>query len=53
MLLLQVMRGGRREKVSIYDIVVGDIVPLKIGDQVHIFTLSTQLLNPVSPETNT
>ncbi|KMS97215.1 hypothetical protein BVRB_7g177670 [Beta vulgaris subsp. vulgaris] len=31
---LEVMRGGRREKVSIYDIVVGDIVPLKIGDQV-------------------
>ncbi|XP_052181723.1 calcium-transporting ATPase 9, plasma membrane-type [Diospyros lotus] len=31
---LEVVRGGRREKVSIYDIVVGDVVPLKIGDQV-------------------
>ncbi|KAL2932906.1 Calcium-transporting ATPase 9 plasma membrane-type [Bienertia sinuspersici] len=31
---LEVIRGGRREKISIYDIVVGDIVPLKIGDQV-------------------
>ncbi|KAL0319527.1 UNVERIFIED_CONTAM: Calcium-transporting ATPase 9, plasma membrane-type [Sesamum angustifolium] len=33
-ILLQVIRGGRRDKVSIYDIVVGDVVPLKIGDQV-------------------
>ncbi|KAM7471943.1 hypothetical protein LguiA_010126 [Lonicera macranthoides] len=31
---LEVIRGGRREKVSIYDIVVGDVVPLNIGDQV-------------------
>ncbi|KAA8541543.1 hypothetical protein F0562_022695 [Nyssa sinensis] len=31
---LEVVRDGRREKVSIYDIVVGDVVPLKIGDQV-------------------
>ncbi|KAL0354392.1 UNVERIFIED_CONTAM: Calcium-transporting ATPase 9, plasma membrane-type [Sesamum radiatum] len=31
---LEVIRGGRRDKVSIYDIVVGDVVPLKIGDQV-------------------
>ncbi|KAH9624541.1 hypothetical protein KSS87_017751 [Heliosperma pusillum] len=31
---LEVIRGGRREKISIYDIVVGDVVPLKIGDQV-------------------
>ncbi|KAL9254289.1 Calcium-transporting ATPase 9, plasma membrane-type-like protein [Drosera capensis] len=31
---LEVIRGGRREKLSIYDIVVGDVVPLKIGDQV-------------------
>ncbi|GAB4841884.1 Calcium-transporting ATPase 9, plasma membrane-type [Ancistrocladus abbreviatus] len=31
---LEVIRGSRREKVSIYDIVVGDVVPLKIGDQV-------------------
>ncbi|CDP12667.1 unnamed protein product [Coffea canephora] len=31
---LEVVRGGRRIEVSIFDIVVGDIVPLKIGDQV-------------------
>ncbi|KAL3500795.1 hypothetical protein ACH5RR_039888 [Cinchona calisaya] len=31
---LEVVRGGRRVKVSIFDVVVGDIVPLKIGDQV-------------------
>ncbi|XP_008789606.2 calcium-transporting ATPase 5, plasma membrane-type-like [Phoenix dactylifera] len=31
---LEVMRGGRRIKISIYDIVVGDVIPLKIGDQV-------------------
>ncbi|KAG5538097.1 hypothetical protein RHGRI_025250 [Rhododendron griersonianum] len=31
---LEVVRGGRREKISIYDIVVGDVIPLKIGDQV-------------------
>ncbi|KAF8389408.1 hypothetical protein HHK36_026103 [Tetracentron sinense] len=31
---LEVIRGGRRVEVSIFDIVVGDIVPLKIGDQV-------------------
>ncbi|KAL3528503.1 hypothetical protein ACH5RR_007825 [Cinchona calisaya] len=31
---LEVIRGGRREKMSINDIVVGDVVPLKIGDQV-------------------
>ncbi|KVI05843.1 Calcium-transporting P-type ATPase, N-terminal autoinhibitory domain-containing protein [Cynara cardunculus var. scolymus] len=30
----QITRGGRREKVSIYDVVVGDVIPLKIGDQV-------------------
>ncbi|CAL5433847.1 unnamed protein product [Camellia sinensis] len=29
-----VVRGGRRENISIYDIVVGDVIPLKIGDQV-------------------
>ncbi|KAJ8452142.1 LOW QUALITY PROTEIN: hypothetical protein Cgig2_016723 [Carnegiea gigantea] len=29
-----VIRGGRRMEVSIFDIVVGDVVPLKIGDQV-------------------
>ncbi|XP_073300480.1 calcium-transporting ATPase 9, plasma membrane-type-like [Primulina huaijiensis] len=31
---VEVIRGGRREKVSIYEIVVGDVIPLKIGDQV-------------------
>ncbi|XP_024029814.1 calcium-transporting ATPase 9, plasma membrane-type isoform X1 [Morus notabilis] len=31
---LEVMRGGRAVKISIFDIVVGDVVPLKIGDQV-------------------
>ncbi|KAK4754923.1 hypothetical protein SAY87_008680 [Trapa incisa] len=31
---LEVVRGGRRVEVSIYDIVVGDVVPLNIGDQV-------------------
>ncbi|CAH9090555.1 unnamed protein product [Cuscuta epithymum] len=31
---VEVIRGGRREKMSIYELVVGDIVPLKIGDQV-------------------
>ncbi|CAD6344121.1 unnamed protein product [Miscanthus lutarioriparius] len=32
---LEVVRGGRRIMVSIYDLVVGDVVPLKIGDQAH------------------
>ncbi|KAG6509192.1 hypothetical protein ZIOFF_034583 [Zingiber officinale] len=31
---LEVIRGGRRIKVSIFDLVVGDVVPLKIGDLV-------------------
>lgn len=31
---LEVVRAGRRVQVSIYDIVVGDVIPLKIGDQV-------------------
>ncbi|CAL4971071.1 unnamed protein product [Urochloa decumbens] len=31
---LEVIRGGRRIQVSIFDIVVGDVVALKIGDQV-------------------
>lgn len=31
---IDVVRGGRRQKVSIFDIVVGDVVFLKIGDQV-------------------
>lgn len=34
---MQVIRGGRREKISIYEIVVGDVLPLSIGDQVSIF----------------
>jgi hypothetical protein len=32
----QVIRGGRRIEVSIFDIVVGDVVALKIGDQVRL-----------------
>ncbi|XP_038717583.1 calcium-transporting ATPase 9, plasma membrane-type-like isoform X2 [Tripterygium wilfordii] len=31
---LEVMRGGRMIKISIFDLVVGDVVPLRIGDQV-------------------
>ncbi|XP_054806665.1 calcium-transporting ATPase 8, plasma membrane-type-like isoform X2 [Prosopis cineraria] len=31
---LEVIRGGRRVEISIYDIVVGDVVPLNIGNQV-------------------
>ena len=31
---MQVTRGGRRVEISIFDIVVGDVIPLKIGDQV-------------------
>ncbi|XWS08904.1 hypothetical protein CRYUN_Cryun40dG0040600 [Craigia yunnanensis] len=31
---IDVVRGGRREQISIFDIVVGDIVCLKIGDQI-------------------
>ncbi|KAF0894161.1 hypothetical protein E2562_034893 [Oryza meyeriana var. granulata] len=31
---LEVVRSGRRILVSIYDLVAGDVVPLKIGDQV-------------------
>ncbi|EPS66449.1 hypothetical protein M569_08327, partial [Genlisea aurea] len=31
---MEVVRCGRRIKISIFEIVVGDIVPLKIGDQV-------------------
>eukprot|EP00258_Populus_trichocarpa_P032980 XP_024448999.1 calcium-transporting ATPase 10, plasma membrane-type-like isoform X2 [Populus trichocarpa] len=31
---LEVIRDGRRPKVSIFDVVVGDVVPLKIGDQI-------------------
>ncbi|KAB5514720.1 hypothetical protein DKX38_028626 [Salix brachista] len=32
---LEVVRGGRRTDVSIYDIVAGDVIPLNIGDQVQ------------------
>lgn len=41
-LFLQVIRGGRRIEISIFEIVVGDVVPLKIGDQVskHFLLLS-------------
>nr|XP_016505608.1 PREDICTED: calcium-transporting ATPase 9, plasma membrane-type-like isoform X1 [Nicotiana tabacum]XP_016505609.1 PREDICTED: calcium-transporting ATPase 9, plasma membrane-type-like isoform X1 [Nicotiana tabacum] len=31
---VEVIRDSRREKISIYEIVVGDVVPLSIGDQV-------------------
>ncbi|KAH6797492.1 autoinhibited Ca2+ -ATPase [Perilla frutescens var. hirtella] len=31
---MEVIRSGRRIKVSIFEIVVGDVLPLKIGDQV-------------------
>ncbi|XP_059459519.1 calcium-transporting ATPase 10, plasma membrane-type-like [Corylus avellana] len=31
---MEVIRGGRRIEISIYDVVVGDVVPLNIGDQV-------------------
>ncbi|XP_042015700.1 calcium-transporting ATPase 9, plasma membrane-type-like isoform X2 [Salvia splendens] len=31
---MEVIRGGRRTKISIFEIVVGDVLPLKIGDQV-------------------
>ncbi|KAK9987374.1 hypothetical protein SO802_032325 [Lithocarpus litseifolius] len=33
-IFIQVTRDGKREKVCIYDLVVGDIVHLSIGDQV-------------------
>ncbi|XP_024962705.1 calcium-transporting ATPase 8, plasma membrane-type-like isoform X2 [Cynara cardunculus var. scolymus] len=32
---LEVVRGGRRIEISIFDIIVGDVIPLKIGDQVR------------------
>ena len=38
---LQVTRGGRRVKISNYDIVVGDIVPLGNGGQVSITTFNS------------
>ncbi|GLT78628.1 hypothetical protein SLA2020_501570 [Shorea laevis] len=33
---IDVIRGGRRQQISIFEIVVGDIVCLKIGDQVPV-----------------
>ncbi|CAI9286356.1 unnamed protein product [Lactuca saligna] len=33
---------GRREKISIYDVVLGDVIPLKIGDQVSYRSLLMQ-----------
>lgn len=35
--ILQVIRAGRQVEVSICDIVVGDVIPLKIGDEVCRF----------------
>lgn len=46
--LPQVMRGGRMVKISIYDIVVGDVVPLRIGDQVSIFMFELVLVGTMS-----
>ncbi|VVA22229.1 Hypothetical predicted protein, partial [Prunus dulcis] len=34
---LKVVRGGRHVEVSICDIVVGDVIPLNIGDQVPAY----------------
>ncbi|KAL6124971.1 hypothetical protein ACLB2K_077479 [Fragaria x ananassa] len=34
LLVVMVTRDGRRQKISIYDLVVGDVVHLSIGDQV-------------------
>jgi Ca2+-transporting ATPase len=31
---INVLRGGRRDKVSVFDLVVGDIVVLGVGDQI-------------------
>lgn len=31
---IDVMRGGRRQQISIFEILVGDVICLKIGDQV-------------------
>ncbi|VAI74210.1 unnamed protein product [Triticum turgidum subsp. durum] len=32
---VEVLRGGKRFRTSIFDLVVGDVVPLNIGDQVR------------------
>jgi len=34
--LEKVIRDGRRVEISIYDVVVGDVIPLNIGDQVFL-----------------
>ncbi|XP_058086640.1 calcium-transporting ATPase 12, plasma membrane-type-like [Magnolia sinica] len=33
-IVIDVMRDGRRQKISIFEVVVGDVVCLKIGDQI-------------------
>lgn len=33
------MRGGRIVQISIFDIVVGDVIPLRIGDQVSLLNI--------------
>ncbi|GMN55255.1 hypothetical protein TIFTF001_024360 [Ficus carica] len=51
---LQVIRGGRRIEVSIYDIVVGDVVPLNIGNQVTSVGINTEwglLMASISEDT--
>jgi hypothetical protein len=35
--LVKVIRDGRRVEISIYDVVVGDVIPLNIGNQVLEF----------------
>ncbi|KAI3889445.1 hypothetical protein MKX03_009976 [Papaver bracteatum] len=42
---MEVVRGGKRIEVLIFDLVVGDIVPLKIGDQViQRYLMSLQMI---------
>ncbi|CAI7843233.1 unnamed protein product [Closterium sp. NIES-54] len=40
---LKVLRGGRVQTVSIFTLVVGDVVPLAIGDQVRLNGLATSI----------
>lgn len=57
-LIMQVVRDGRHVEVSIRDIVVGDVIPLNIGDQVcgnvavsihkSIFFISAKYINYVT-----
>lgn len=42
MVYVQVVRGGERKQVSIFDLVVGDVVPLSIGGQVDPNSDSSQ-----------